>query len=173
MSDAQKTFNVLFLCTGNSCRSVMAEAYLNSIPGISFKGFSAGSQATGTVNPYALDTLEVAKVRTDGLRSKNWDEFSGPDAPEMHFVFTVCDNAANEVCPVWPGQPMSAHWPFPDPAVFEGSETETRAHFLDVFRQIRSRIDIFVNLPISSLDKLALKKKLDEIGQSTASSETA
>ena len=159
-------FNVLFLCTGNSCRSILAEAYLNSLPGVPFKAYSAGSHPTGAVNPYALETLRVAKVGTDGLRSKSWDEFAVPDAPKMDFVFTVCDSAAGEMCPVWPGQPMTAHWPFPDPAHFEGTEAETRAYFLDVFRQIRSRLDILVNLPLKSLDKLALKKKLDELGGS-------
>lgn len=165
---SSRTFNVLFLCTGNSARSIMAEAYLNSIPGISFKGYSAGSHPKDDVNPYALDTLTVAKIRTDGLHTKTWDAFGEPGAPEMDFVFTVCDNAAGEVCPVWPGQPMTAHWPFADPAAFAGSETETRAFFLDVFRQIRTRIDILVNLPMPSLDKLSLQRKLDEIGHANA-----
>ncbi|MAB13641.1 arsenate reductase ArsC [Parvibaculum sp.] len=169
--EPQEKYNVLFLCTGNSCRSVMAEAYMNSLPGTPFHAYSAGSMPTGEVNPYAIETLQYAKVPTDGLRSKSWDEFAEPGAPAMNFVFTVCDNAAGEVCPIWPGQPMTAHWPFPDPAKFEGTETETRAHFLEVFRQIRTRIDLLVALPITSLDRLALKKKLDDMGRSPAEAE--
>ena len=159
-------YNVLFLCTGNSARSIMAEAYLNSLSRPGFKAYSAGSHPTGKVHPMALDVARVAKAPTAGLSSKAWDVYAKPDAPQMNFVFTVCDNAAGEVCPIWPGQPMSAHWPFPDPAAFEGPETECRAHFLDVFRQIRTRIDLFTALPIASLDKLALKKELDGIGTS-------
>lgn len=165
MTDTAETYNVLFLCTGNSARSILAEAYLNSLPGRSFHAYSAGSHPGGTVNPYALDVLRTAKLSTAGLRSKSWDEFAIPGAPEMDFVFTVCDNAAGEVCPIWPGQPMTAHWPFPDPAAFKGSEAETHAFFLDVFRQIRTRIDIFTNLPLRSLDKLALQKKLSDLGR--------
>eukprot|EP00439_Symbiodinium_sp_Y106_P087943 s1_g479.t1 len=168
MSGHSTIYNVLFLCTGNSARSLLAEAYLNSIPGIPFRGYSAGSQPTGAPNEFALETLKTAKVSVDGLRSKSWDEFAVDGAPTMNFVFTVCDNAAGEVCPIWPGQPMSAHWPFEDPAAFEGPDVEKRALFLDVFRQIRARIDIFVNLPLSSLDELALKRELDKIGQSSA-----
>ena len=158
-------YNVLFLCTGNSARSIMAEAYLNSLVGRPFRAYSAGSHPAGKVNPVALDGLRTAKLNVDGLRSKSWDEFEAPGAPKMNFVFTVCDNAAGEVCPIWPGQPMTAHWPFADPAAFEGSEAEKHAFFLDVFRQIRTRIDIFTNLPLRSLDKLALQKKLSDLGR--------
>jgi len=165
MTVISKTYNVLFLCTGNSARSLMAEAYLNSLPGLLFRGFSAGSYPTGTPNVFALDTLKAAKISTEALRSKSWDEFGRDDAPEMSFIFTVCDNAAGEVCPIWPGHPMSAHWPFPDPAAFVGPDIQKQVHFLDVFRQIRTRIDILVNLPLSSLDDLALKTKLERIGQ--------
>lgn len=165
MSD--KVFNVLFLCTGNSCRSVMAESILRSAGLGRFQAFSAGSHPTGEIHPYALDILDKMKHPTAGLRSKNWDEFAEEGAPEMHFVITVCDKAAGEVCPVWPGQPMTAHWPFPDPAAFEGTEAETRAVFADVYGQIRNRIDIFANLPLQSLDKLALQRELDDIGSTT------
>lgn len=168
MAGAARHFHVLFLCTGNSARSIMAEAYLNSLPGTVFTAHSAGSHPAGAVNPFALDVLAIAKVPVQGLRSKSWDEFARPGAPQMDFVFTVCDNAAGEVCPVWPGQPMTAHWPFADPAVFQGSDVETRAQFLDVFRQIRARIDIFVHLPIATLNRLALQRKLDELGKQDA-----
>lgn len=167
MSGEIRIFNVLFLCTGNSCRSIMAEAYLNFAGQGRFKAFSAGSHPKGAVHPMALETLRVAGVPTRGLTSKGWEGFEEPGAPELDCVVTTCDSAASEVCPIWPGQPMNAHWPFPDPDAFEGSETETRAYFLDVFRQIRTRIDIFMNLPMASLDKLALKKRLDEIGKVT------
>ena len=167
MTEAVRRFHVLFLCTGNSARSIMAEAYLNSLPGARFTAHSAGSHPAGRVNPFALDVLRIAKIATDGLRSKSWDEFAVRQAPRMDFVFTVCDNAAGEVCPIWPGQPMTAHWPFADPAAFQGSEAEIRAGFLDVFRQIRARIDAFAGLPMASLDRLALKRKLDELGGQT------
>lgn len=163
-----ENYNVLFLCTGNSARSILAEAYLNSLKNRPFTAYSAGSHPAGTVNPHALDVLRLAHVPVEGLRSKSWDEFAAPGAPHMHFVFTVCDNAAGEVCPIWPGQPMSAHWPFADPAAFKGSEVETQAVFLDVFRQIRTRIDIFTNLPLRSLDKLSLQKRLTDIGRDVA-----
>lgn len=165
MTHLPDSYNVLFLCTGNSARSILAEAYMNSLPGTRFKAYSAGSHPGGTVNVHVLDLLRTARMPVEGLRSKSWDEFAGPGAPHMNFVFTVCDNAAGEVCPVWPGQPMTAHWPFRDPAAFKGSETETRAFFLEIFRQIRARIDIFTNLPLRSLDKLALQRKLDDLGQ--------
>lgn len=168
MSGHSTAYNVLFLCTGNSARSLLAEAYLNSIPGTPFRGYSAGSHPTGAPNEVALETLQTAKVSIDGLRSKSWDEFAVEGAPQMDFVFTVCDNAAGEVCPIWPGQPMSAHWPFEDPAAFNGPDVEKRAVFLDVFRQIRTRIDIFVNLPMSSLDDLALQRELDKMGLNTS-----
>lgn len=161
-----KIFNVLFLCTGNSARSVMAEAYLNFAGRGRFRAFSAGSMPTGKVNPHTLDVLKIAGVpMKEAPRSKNWNEFGESGAPEMDFVITVCDAAAGEVCPIWPGQPMNAHWGFPDPAAVQGSDAEKQAAFLDVFRQIRARIDIFVNLPMASLDKLALKKHLDDIGK--------
>lgn len=168
MAGIPTPYNVLFLCTGNSARSLLAEAYLNSLSGTSFRAFSAGSHPTGAPNEVALETLQSAKISIDGLRSKSWDEFAVEGAPQMDFIFTVCDNAAGEVCPVWPGHPTSAHWPFEDPAAFEGPDVEKRAIFLDVFRQIRSRIDVFVNLPMSSLDALALQRELDKMGMSTS-----
>jgi len=155
---------VLFLCTGNSARSIMAEALLNFYGMGRFRAHSAGSHPAGAVNPLTLDTLRIAKINTEGLRSKSWDEFSKPGAPKLDFVFTVCDNAAGEVCPVWPGQPMTAHWGFPDPAAFEGSDTERRAFFQEIFRQIRTRIELFISLPMDSLDRLSLQRKLDEMG---------
>lgn len=138
--------NVLFLCTGNSARSLLAEAYLNARGGARFRAFSAGSFPTGAPNPYALKTLEAEDVSVEGLRSKSWDEFAGADAPHMDIIITVCDNAAGEVCPVWPGHPVSAHWPFPDPAAFEGSEAASLAHFALVFSHIKARINALVNL---------------------------
>lgn len=156
--------HVLFLCTGNSARSIMAEAALNFYSMGRFRAYSAGSHPAGAVNPLTLDTLRIARINTEGLRSKSWDEFSVPGAPKLDFVFTVCDNAAGEVCPVWPGQPMTAHWGFPDPAAFEGSDTEKRAFFQEVFRQIRTRIELFISLPMDSLDRLSLQRKLDEMG---------
>ena len=157
-------YNVLFLCTGNSARSIIAECLLERIGGTRFRPFSAGSIPTGTVNPYALDLLERRNHRTGHLRSKDWNEFAVPGAPLMDFVFTVCDRAAGEVCPVWPGQPISAHWGFSDPAAVEGRETMIRAAFADTYREIATRIEIFTSLPLESLDRLALKRKLDEIG---------
>ena len=160
----EKTYNVLYLCTGNSARSIMAEVVLERLGQGRFKAYSAGSFPSGKVHPMAIELLKRFNHPTDQLRSKSWDEFSGPDAPVMDFVFTVCDRAAGEVCPVWPGQPMSAHWPFPDPADFNGADAEKRALFADVYGQIHNRISIFVSLPIASLDKLSLQKRLDEIG---------
>ena len=159
-------FNVLFLCTGNSARSIIAECLLERIGGNRFRAFSAGSFPAGAVNPYALEILERRNHRIDHLRSKSWDEFAAPGALEMEFVFTVCDRAAGEVCPVWPGQPMSAHWGFPDPTAVEGPEAVIRAAFADVYREIATRIEIFASLPFESLDRLALKRRLDEIGAS-------
>ena len=160
---------VLFLCTGNSARSVMAEALLNFYGMGRFKAYSAGSHPAGVINPFTLEILKLAKLQTTGLRSKSWEEFAGPDAPNLDFVFTVCDAAAGEVCPLWPGQPMTAHWGFPDPAAFEGSDTEKRAFFQEIFRQIRTRIELFVSLPMQSLDRLSLQRKLDEMGKNTIS----
>lgn len=164
---ADKVFNVLFLCTHNSARSLMAEALLNN-PTVSrgrFKAYSAGSHASGKPNPFALERIRQVGLPTDGLRSKDWDEFAKPDAPKMDFVFTVCDNAANEVCPVWPGQPMTAHWGLPDPAAIEGSDEQKRRAFAGAFRHLSNRISLFTSLPMSKLDKLSLQKKLDEIGK--------
>jgi protein-tyrosine-phosphatase len=162
--DSDKIYNVLFLCTGNSARSIMAEAVMNRLGQGRFKGYSAGSHPAGQVHPYALDLLQRLNHPTAGLRSKAWDEFAAPGAPQMDFVFTVCDNAAGEVCPIWPGQPMTAHWPFQDPAAFEGTEAEKRQLFADVYGQIHTRVAIFANLPIPGLDKLALQKRLSEMG---------
>lgn len=161
---SEKTYNVLFLCTGNSARSVLAETILNREGKGRFKAFSAGSHPTGTVNPHAIEILRLNNYSTDGLRSKSWDEFAVPGAPVMDFVFTVCDNAAGEVCPIWPGQPISAHWGFPDPAAFEGSIAETRAVFADVYRQIFTRIALFTALPVTSLDRMSIQVRLDELG---------
>ena len=162
MSD--KTYNVLFLCTGNSARSVMAEAMLNVAGRGRFKTYSAGSHPTGKVHPLALEQIASVGYPLDNLRSKSWDEFAGADAPHMDFVITVCDKAAGEVCPFWPGQPMTAHWGFQDPAAVEGTEAETRAAFARVCREIKTRLDIFQSLPLDKLEKLALQRELDRIG---------
>ncbi|MDW8322627.1 MAG: arsenate reductase ArsC [Burkholderiales bacterium] len=163
MSD--RVYNVLFLCTGNSARSIIAEALLNSMGGGRFRAYSAGSQPTGQVNPHALELIRRNRLPTEGLRSKSWDEFTGPNAPPLDFVFTVCDRAAQEVCPVWPGQPMTAHWGVPDPAAVQGSEEEIRRAFLRTWTELANRISIFVSLPIDKLDHLTLQRRLDEIGQ--------
>ncbi len=163
-------FNALFLCTGNSCRSIMAEAIMNRIGAGRFKAYSAGSHPAGAVNPHALALLKRLNHSTEGLRSKPWDEFSrttNPDAPALDFVFTVCDNAAGEVCPLWPGQPMSAHWGLPDPATFQGTEVETALAFADTYRMLHNRISLFLDLPLASLDRLSLQKRLNEIGKTT------
>ena len=157
--------NALFLCTGNSCRSIMAEAIMSRDGEGRFRAFSAGSQPKGEVHPYALDLLASLGHPTADLRSKSWEEFSLPGAPPLDFVFTVCDNAASEVCPVWPGQPISAHWGIPDPALAEGTEAERRVAFADAYRMLRNRISLFINLPMQSLDRLSLQKRLDEIGR--------
>ncbi|MEN3977172.1 arsenate reductase ArsC [Emcibacter sp. SYSU 3D8] len=161
----QSTYNVLFLCTGNSCRSIMAEAIMNREGMGRFRAFSAGSDPKGEVHPHALALLSSLNHPTGDLRSKSWSEFAEPGAPVLDFVFTVCDNAANEVCPVWPGQPMTAHWGIPDPAAAEGSEAEIRVAFAETYRMLVSRISIFVNLPMRSLDRLTLQRRLDEIGR--------
>lgn len=161
---ADKVYNVLFVCTGNSARSIMAECILNRVGAGKFKGFSAGSNPRGSVHPYAIDLLRTLNFKTDTLRSKDWVEFTQPGAPDLQFVFTLCDQAANEPCPVFPGQPVSAHWGLPDPAAVVGSEALRRAAFADAYRMLCSRISIFANLPLASLDKLSLTKHLEEIG---------
>jgi protein-tyrosine-phosphatase len=160
-----RSYNVLFLCTGNSARSILGEAILNKMGKGKFVAYSAGSMPKGDVNPHALALLQRLGFATDGLRSKSWDEFAKPGAPQLDFVFTVCDNAANEVCPVWPGQPMTAHWGVPDPAAAEGSETKIAQAFRDAFMALQRRIELFANLPVPSLDRMSLKKRLDEIGR--------
>jgi arsenate reductase len=159
-----RPYNVLFLCTGNSARSVMAEVLLNHWGKGRFHAFSAGSHPTGRVHPFTLDLLNNLKLPTVGLRSKSWDEFALPNAPKLDFVFTVCDQAAGEVCPIWPGQPITAHWGFPDPAAFVGPDVEKRALFADVFRQIENRIKIFAALPLEKLDRLTIQRQVRELG---------
>jgi arsenate reductase (thioredoxin) len=158
-------YNVLFLCTGNSARSIMAEAILNFKARPNFIAYSAGSHPSGTVRPEAMQQLASAHIPVDGLRSKGWDEFSKPDAPKLDFVFTVCDNAANEVCPVWPGQPMTAHWGVPDPAAAKGTPEEIHKAFRDAFFMLERRISLFLCLPLASLDKLSVKSEIDRIGR--------
>jgi arsenate reductase len=163
--EQKEPYNVLFLCTGNSARSILAEAIANRVrPGV-IRGFSAGSHPKGAVHPIALELLRHLNFPTDGLRSKNWDEFAAAGAPRLDFVFTVCDNAAAEVCPVWPGQPMSAHWGLPDPAAVEGDEKHKWLAFRQTFNALERRIDIFANLPLASLDRLRLQERLDAIGK--------
>ena len=157
--------NVLFLCTGNSARSILAEAYLNAAGAGRFRAYSAGSHPAGRVNPFALELLAKHQLDTSGSRSKNWDEFARPGAPAMDFVFTVCDNAAGEVCPVWPGQPITAHWGINDPAAVVGSDDEKRRAFQRAFKELSARINLLLNLPIEKLDRLALGRKLEEIGK--------
>lgn len=163
MSDG--VFNVLFLCTGNSARSILAEAILNRVGAGRFRAHSAGSQPKGEVHPFALQLLKSLGHDTSFARSKSWEEFAAPGAPEMDFVFTVCDNAANEACPVWPGRPMTAHWGVPDPAAAEGTDAEKHLAFADAYRMLSSRISIFTSLPLAMLDRLALQKRLDAIGR--------
>jgi len=158
-------YNVLFLCTGNSARSILAEAILNHRGAGRFRAFSAGSHPNGRVNPFALALLSRMSLLTDGLRSKSWDEFAAPGAPPLHFVFTVCDNTAGEVCPVWPGQPMTALWGIPDPAAVEGSDFEKTEAFREAFRVLDRRIELFTCLPLASLDRMALDRELREIGR--------
>ena len=160
-----QTYNVLFLCTGNSARSIMAEAIINRVGMGRFKGYSAGSHPRGEVHPHALDLLKNLNHDTSFARSKDWNEFAEPDAPRMDFVFTVCDAAASEICPVWPGQPMSAHWGVSDPAAATGSEAEVRLAFSEAYRMLNNRISVFVSLPLASLDRLALQRHLDAIGK--------
>jgi len=170
---AERPFNVLFLCTGNSARSILAEAIINREGMGKFKGMSAGSQPKGAVHPFALHLLQRLNYDLSTLRSKSWDEFAAPDAPELDFVFTVCDNAANDACPYWPGQPMTAHWGLPDPAAVEGSEAERHLAFADTYRMLNQRISIFVNLPLASLDKLSLQHRLNAIGKTQDLSKSA
>jgi len=160
-------FNVLFLCTGNSARSIFAECLLNRLGRGHFRAYSAGSHPKGAVHPLTLETLSKNNYPTDDLRSKDWAEFEGPDVPKMDFVFTVCDRAAAETCPVWPGQPMTAHWGVADPAAVIGNEINRRAAFRTAFSELQNRIAIFVNLPFDSLDRLRLQQRLDEIGRTT------
>jgi arsenate reductase len=157
--------NVLFLCTGNSARSIMAEAYLNAAGKGRFVAYSAGSRPTGQVNPYALELLRKNRIDVSNMRSKSWDEFTRPGAPQFDFVFTVCGQAAGEVCPVWPGQPMRAHWGIEDPAAAKGSDEQKRKAFFRAYTELTTRISLFLNLPMEKLDRLALQKRLDEIGK--------
>jgi arsenate reductase len=159
-----KHYNVLFLCTGNSARSILSEAILNAKGKPAFTAYSAGSHPSGNVRPEAIQALQAAHIATEGLRSKSWDEFAQPGAPKMDFVFTVCDNAAKEVCPVWPGQPMSAHWGVSDPAAVKGSAREIERAFRYAFTILQRRIDLFLALPLSSIERMALKRELDRIG---------
>ena len=162
---SQRPFNVLFLCTGNSARSILAEATLNAMGRGRFQAYSAGSHPAGKVNPFAVELLQKNRLSTEDLRSKSWDEFARADAPALDFVFTVCDNAAGELCPIWPGQPMTAHWGVPDPAEVTGNEEQVEKAFFQAFNQLQNRIALFSNLPIRSLDRLSLQKQLDAIGK--------
>jgi arsenate reductase len=160
-----RQYNVLFLCTGNSARSILAEAILNRKGRPNFTAYSAGSHPKGVVHPAALQLLEAVKFPTEGLHSKPWDEFAKPGAPKLDFVFTVCDNAAGEVCPIWPGQPMTAHWGIPDPAAVQGTQEQIDRAFRDAFVHLDRRISLFLSLPLSSLDHLAIKREIERIGQ--------
>jgi arsenate reductase len=165
MLTSESHYNVLFLCTGNSARSIMAEAILNFKGKPRFTAYSAGSHPSGQVRPEALKRLESARIPIAALRSKSWEEFSKPDAPKLDFVFTVCDNAAKEICPIWPGQPMTAHWGAPDPAAVKGSEQEVERAFREAFTILDRRISLFLSLPLQSIDRLALKKEIERIGE--------
>ena len=173
MNTPPRIYNVLFLCTGNSARSIIAEALINQWGRGQFKGFSAGSHPRGQVHPIAVELLKRMNLPTEGLRSKSWDEFAVPSAAPLDFVFTVCDNAAGEVCPYWPGQPMTAHWGVPDPAAVEGTDTEKWVAFRDTFTRLDNRIKIFTSLPIASLDRIKLKERLDAIGKTPISGDRA
>jgi len=166
-----KTWNVLFLCTGNSARSIMAEALMNHRGRGRFKAWSAGSHAAGTVNPFSISTLRDMGLATDGLRSKNWDEFAAPGAPALDFIFTVCDNAAGEVCPVWPGKPVAAHWGIEDPAAVEGPDECKRAAFRDAAVILRRRIGLFISLPLDKLNGMVIRREMDHIGRHSESAE--
>lgn len=167
-----KPYNVLFLCTGNSARSILAESLMNHWGRGKFRGFSAGSFPKGAVHPIAIELLEKMNLPTEGLRSKSWDEFAAPGAPALNFVFTVCDNAAGETCPVWPGQPMTAHWGVPDPAGVEGSDIDKTMAFRAAFKSLENRIKVFTSLPFESLDRMKLKERLDAIGSTPLSDGT-
>jgi arsenate reductase len=164
---AEKVYKVLFLCTGNSARSILAESIMNKCGNGQFEGFSAGSHPNGEVNPLALDLLQRLDFPTEGLRSKSWDEFAGPSSTHFDFVITVCDNAAGEACPVWPGMPVTAHWGIPDPAAIEGSEMEKRFAFAQAFKAMDRRIKLFLSLPLASIDQLCIKERMDEIGKTS------
>jgi protein-tyrosine-phosphatase len=170
-SDASRPFNILFLCTGNSARSILAEAIMNRVGTGKFVAYSAGSHPKGEVNPHAIRLLDRMGYDTAVFRSKPWDEFSEPGAPELDFVVTVCDNAAGEVCPVWPGQPISSHWGLPDPAEAKGSDAEIALAFAETYRLLNNRIGIFASLPIAALNRQSLKARMDEIGQTQNTSE--
>lgn len=167
MNSPDRIYSILFLCTGNSARSILAEVLLDHWGRGRFKGYSAGSFPKGAVHPLALDLLEQLRLPTAGLRSKSWEEFARPEAPVMDFVFTVCDQAAGEVCPIWPGNPITAHWGVPDPTAVEGSEDRRRRAFREAYRQLEARIKLFVALPIDKLDRMALKQRTDDIGRKT------
>jgi len=160
-----KTYNILMLCTGNSARSIMGEVLFNTMGAGRFKAYSAGSHPTGKVNSFAIEQVQRLGYPVDGLRSKSWDEFALPDAPHMDFVITVCDKAAGEVCPFWPGQPITAHWGFPDPAAVKGSDEEKRAAFTQIFHQMRNRVQLLLSLPLETLDRMAIEKQVRAIGQ--------
>jgi protein-tyrosine-phosphatase len=170
---SRRPMNVLFLCTGNSARSIIAESILRLAGGGRFRAFSAGSRPTGRVNPHALEYLRRSRMPIEDLRSKSWDEFAGPDAPPLDFVFTVCDSAAEEVCPVWPGQPVTAHWGVPDPAAVQGSDDAKNAAFAEVGRTLHNRILLFTSLPLDKLDALTLKQRLDEVGKALPAAASA
>ena len=159
-----KTYNILMLCTGNSARSIMGEALFNTLGAGRFKAFSAGSHPTGKVNPFAIEQVQRLGYPVDGLRSKSWDEFAEPGAPQMDFVITVCDKAAGEVCPFWPGQPITAHWGFPDPAAVVGTDEEKRAAFTQIFHQMRNRVQLMLSLPLETLDRMAIERHVRNIG---------
>ena len=172
-TDPGKAFNILFLCTGNSARSILAEAIMNKVGAGKFVAYSAGSMPKGEVHPKALELLSGLGYPTAGLRSKSWDEFAAPGAPELDFIITVCDNAAGEVCPIWPGQPMTAHWGIPDPAAVEGSPVEINFAFNDAYRVLNNRLTLFASLPFEGLDRLSLKRRMDEIGAKVDTPERA
>jgi arsenate reductase len=161
----QRPYNILILCTGNSARSIMAEALFNTLGAGRFKAYSAGSHPTGKVNPFAIEQVRALGYSVENLRSKSWGEFAQPGAPEMDFVVTVCDNAAGEMCPLWPGQPVTAHWGFPDPAAFKGTDEQKRAAFALALHQIRTRVQLFLNLPLETLDRMAIESRMKAIGR--------